>query len=62
MYLVVYLWEILMRWETRLDSSAGQKLTTTDASSASSFSKLQGETVEQTDLALAREVNVSLVL
>ena len=51
-----------MRWETRLDSSAGQKLTTTDASSASSFSKLQGETVEQTDLALAREVKVSLVL
>jgi len=49
-YLVVCLWEVLMRRNTCLDLSAGQKLTTTDILSALSFSRLQREGVEQTNL------------
>ena len=51
-----------MRWDTCLDRGAGQKLTIIYAPFASSFSKLLGERVEQTNLALTREVEASLVL
>jgi len=61
-YRVFCLGEFLMRYDTCLDPHACQKLTTTRCPFASSFSKLQGESVEHTDLALAREVEASLVL
>jgi len=61
-YTVVCLWEFLMRWDMCLDPSVSQKLITTDAPFASSFSKLEGERVEHTDLALARKVEALLIL
>jgi len=60
-YPVVCLREFLMRWDACLDPGTGYKLTTTDTPLLS-FSKLLGERVELTDLALAREIEALLVL
>ena len=50
-YLVIHFREALIKTDTCRDLGVGQKLTTTDAPFAFSFSRIQGKRVERTDLA-----------